>query len=277
VRGFLPRRLYFAVERYRRWAELSADATPQARARTLHELYETYGLGRLNRDYPESRLRFFRETVFRDGAPALVQGLDGLIEKMRRRELGGEELIDAMAELRRSPHVAEDADYFLARLSLPHLRPEDAADFVSSELGGRSQSEIVVTLEDQDGRPFRVRHALNPKEVGRLLRLYQAARLDVRFRPEHRYLVAMNDREQIVGGIYYEVEEDGSSAHLEKIVVAEAYRRKGVADGLMHEFLNRLRSAGVETVTTGFFRPGYFYKFGFRIEKRYAGLVKSLD
>jgi predicted N-acetyltransferase YhbS len=277
VNGFLPRRLHFAVERYRRWAELSADATPQARARMLHELYETYGLGRLNRDYPESRLRFFRETAFRDGAAALAPGLDGLIARMRRRELGGEELIDAVAELRRSPDVAEDADYFLARLSLPHLRPEDAADFVSSELGGRAQSEIVVTLEDQDGRPFRVRHALNPKEVGRLLRLYQAARLDVRFRPEHRYLVAVNDREQIVGGIYYEVEEDGSSAHLEKIVVAEAYRRKGVADGLMHEFLNRLRSAGVRAVTTGFFRPGYFYKFGFRIEKRYAGLVKSLD
>ena len=50
-----------------------------------------------------------------------------------------------------------------------------------------------------------------------------------------------------------------------------------VADGLMHEFLNRLRSAGVRTVTTGFFRPEYFYGYGFRIEKRYAGLVKDLS
>ena len=33
---------------------------------------------------------------------------------------------------------------------------------------------------------------------------------------------------------------------------------------------------GVETVTTGFFRPEYFYTYGFRIEKRYAGLVKDL-
>jgi hypothetical protein len=50
-----------------------------------------------------------------------------------------------------------------------------------------------------------------------------------------------------------------------------------VADGLMHEFFNRLRAAGLSTVTTGFFRPEYFYGYGFRIEKRYAGLVKSLD
>ena len=40
--------------------------------------------------------------------------------------------------------------------------------------------------------------------------------------------------------------------------------------------INRLRAAGITTVTTGFFRPQYFYAHGFRIEKRYAGLVKSL-
>ena len=44
----------------------------------------------------------------------------------------------------------------------------------------------------------------------------------------------------------------------------------------MKELFNRLRSAGVETVTTGFFRPQYFYGYGFSIEKRYAGLVKNL-
>ena len=59
--------------------------------------------------------------------------------------------------------------------------------------------------------------------------------------------------------------------------VPDGYRRKGVADGLMNELFNRLRAAGVRTVTTGFFRPEYFYAYGFRIEKRYAGLVKSLD
>ncbi len=45
----------------------------------------------------------------------------------------------------------------------------------------------------------------------------------------------------------------------------------------MREFFNRLRAAGVDTVTTGFFRPEYFYAYGFSIEKRYAGLVKNLE
>jgi predicted N-acetyltransferase YhbS len=275
-RGFLPRRLYFAVERYRRWQRLSADATPVARARTLQELYETYGLPALAQDYPETRVRFFRQTVLRDGPAELLAGLDELIARLRRRELVGDELIDAVAALRARLHLAEEDDYFLARLSLPYLRPEDAANFVSSDLGGRPQSEIVVNLEDHDGGRFRVRHALNPKEVGRLHRLFLAAKLEVHFRPEHRYLVAINDRQQILGGIYYEIEEGAETAHLEKIVVAEAWRRKGVADGLMRELFNRLRAAGVKAVTTGFFRPEYFYAYGFRIEKRYAGLVKPL-
>jgi long-subunit acyl-CoA synthetase (AMP-forming)/GNAT superfamily N-acetyltransferase len=277
VRGFLPRRLFFAAKRYRRWEKLSGEATPPARARTLQEFYDTYNLARLARDYPEARVRFFRETVFRTSPPALAEGLEEIIANLREGELVGDELIDAVAELRAKLDLGPDDDYFLARLSLPYLRPEDDADFVSGRLGGEPQSEIVVTLEDQDGIPFRVRHALNPKEVERLHRLFLAAKLDVRFRPDHRYLVAINDRSQLVAGIYYEIEEDGLSAHLEKIVVADPYRRKGVADGVMKEFFNRLRAAGVKTVTTGFFRPEYFYSYGFRIEKRYAGLVKSLQ
>jgi long-subunit acyl-CoA synthetase (AMP-forming)/GNAT superfamily N-acetyltransferase len=274
--GFRPMRLYFAGRRYRRWVGLSEEHTPTARARMLQELYETYGLVRLARAYPEARVRFFRDTVFRDAASGLAEGLDELIGRLRRRETRPDDLIDSIADLRSRLDLGEDDDYFLARLSFPYLRPEDAAGFVQSDRGGRG-SEMVVRLEDQDGNMFRVRHAMSPKEVGRLHQLFLAAKLDVRFRPEHQYLVALNERNQIVGGIYYDVEEDGDSAHLEKIVVAEAYRKKGVADGLMNDFFNRLAAAGVERVTTGFFRPQYFYGYGFKIEKRYAGLVKALE
>ncbi len=276
-RGFLPMRLYFATKRYRRWAQLNEDATPQARARTLQEFYGTYGLDQLARSYPEVRLRFFRETVFRDSSPELAQGLDDLIRSARAGEMREGELAGAVADLRNRLKLEPGDDYFLARIPFAYLRPEDSVDFVSSDLGGEYQSEIVVTLEDLDGNIFRVRHALIPKEVERLHRLFLAAKLDVRFGPEHRYLVAISDREQIIGGIYYTVEESGTAAHLEKIVVAEPYRRKGVADGLMKQFFNRLRAAGVHTLTTGFFRPEYFYSYGFKIERRYAGLVKELE
>ena len=276
TRGFVPMRLHFAITRYRRWIALSADSTPQARARTLQEFWDTYGLARVARGYPETRARFFLETVFQ-GAPApLVAGLEEIVLALRRRAIDGDALIDAITELRARLEVVADDDYFLARLSFPYLRPEDAAEFVKSAAGGRSLGDIVVTLEDHDGTPFQVRHALSPKEVGRLHRLFVAAKLDVRFRAEHQYLVAVNDRGILIGGIFYEMEDEGKGAHLEKIVVAERLRKKGVADGLMKEFFNRVRAAGATTVTTGFFRPEYFYGYGFKIEKRYAGLVKEL-
>ncbi len=276
-RGFLPMRLFFAAKRVRRWTQLNEDATPQAQARTLQEVYDTYGLDRLARVYPEVRLRFFRETVFRETSPELARGLDELIDRARAGEMVNGDVADAVADLRRRLEMEPDDDYFLARIPFAYLRPEDTADFVTSDMGGSYQTEIVMTLEDLDGTAFRVRHALLPKEVERLHRLFLAAKLDVRFRPEHKYLLAINLREQIIGGIFYELEEDGAAAHLEKIVVSDKFRRKGVADGLMREFFNRLRAAGVKRVTTGFFRPEYFYAFGFKIEKRYAGLVKLLD
>jgi GNAT superfamily N-acetyltransferase len=277
TQGFRPLRLYFAVRRYRRWAALSSDPTPQARARTLQEFWDTYGLAKLATRHPEVRASFFLQTVFKEAPAVLVDGLEAIVLSQRRGEIAGDALLDAIADLRARLDVAPDDDYFLARLSFPYLRPEDAAGFVAHAVsGGRSQNEIVVTLEDQDGSPFQVRHALSPKEVARLHRLFLAASLDVRFRPEHQYLVAVNDRGILIGGIVYEMEDEGRGSHLEKIVVAERYRKKGVADGLMKEFFNRVRAAGAAAVTTGFFRPEYFYAYGFKIEKRYAGLVKEL-
>ena len=44
----------------------------------------------------------------------------------------------------------------------------------------------------------------------------------------------------------------------------------------MHEFFNRMRGEHVETVTTAFLRPEYFYRFGFKVERKYSGLVKDL-
>ena len=276
ARGFIPMRLHFAITRYRRWATLSADSTPQARARTLREFWDTYGLARAARSYPETRARFFLDTVFRGAPVPLVAGLEEIVLALRRRTIDGDALLDSITDLRARLDVTADDDYFLARLSFPYLRPEDAAEFVQVAAGGRALGDIVVTLEDQDGAPFQVRHALSPKEVGRLHRLFVAAKLDVGFRAEHQYLVAVNDRGILIGGIFYELEDEGRNAHLEKIVVAERLRKKGVADGLMKEFFNRVRAAGATTVTTGFFRPEYFYGYGFKIEKRYAGLVKEL-
>jgi long-subunit acyl-CoA synthetase (AMP-forming)/GNAT superfamily N-acetyltransferase len=275
-RGFLPRRLYFAAERYRRWAELNAEATPPARATTLQELFTTYRLEDLQSRYPEVRPRFFRETAFRDTTPSLADGLEDLIDRLRSQRLAPDDLSAAVADLRAHLTLGGDEDYFLARLSYPYLRPEDETGYVETDAGGIHQSEMVVTVEDRDGRPYYIRHAISPKEVARLHRLFLAARLPVQFRPDHRFLVAINPRGHLIGGLFYEVQPESHSAHMDKLVVAEPFQRQGVAGALLDELGNRLRTAGYRSLTTGFFRPQFFYRYGFTVERRYAGLVKSL-
>ena len=275
-RGFLPRRLFFAAQRFRRWLRINPDATLHAQATTLHELYETYGLSRLHSTYPETRARFFRETVFREADQALADGLENIIRRLRQRQILPDDLSSAVTDLRAHLTLTPAENYFLTRLSYPYLRPEDEAELVASAPGGVRQSDMVVTMMDADGDPFQIRHALSPREVGRLHRMFLAAKLPVQFRPEHRFLVAVNERGILMGGLFYELQPEARTAHMDKVVVAERYQRKGVAAALLEELCKRLRTSGFQSLTTGFFRPQFFYRLGFVIEGRYAGLVRSL-
>ena len=275
-RGFLPRRLFFAAKRYRRWDRLNPDATLSARAHTLQEIYMTYGLGSLRSMYPESRARYFRETVFRNASEVLTSGLEDLIDGLRSGDLERDELSSAVADLRAHLSLEPDEDYFLARLSYPYLKPEDPTAFVQAAAGGTHQSEMVVTYEDSEGRPYQIRHALSAKEVGRLHRLFLNAKLQVQFRPEHRFLVAIDDRGNLLGGLFYEEQPEDHTAHMDKIVVADGFSGRGIARALIDELRNRLLTAGYRSLTTGFFRPQFFYRLGFKVERRYAGLVAPL-
>ncbi len=277
TRGFLPRRLFFAAKRFRKWDRLAPDATHTVRARTLQELYETYRLSELRDSYPESRARFFRETVLRDVSEPLAEGLERIINELRSGRMLTEDLSSAVADLRAHLELDPEDDYFLARLSYPYLRPEDDAEYVASIASGVQHSEMVVTFDDPDGRIYGIRHALNPKEIARLHRLFLAAKLPVHFRPEHRFLVAVSDRGHLLGGLFYELEPQAQTAHMDKVVVTESARAHGVAGHLLDELANRLKAENYRWLTTGFFRPQFFYRYGFTVERRYAGLVRSLQ
>ncbi len=275
-RGFMPSRLHFAVQRYLRWLQLNTEATHEARAATMAELEATYGLARLAAGHPEVRARFFLATVLSDSPAPLREGLEAIIARLRSRELPLEELPAAVADLRARLDLPPAVDAALARLSFPYLRPGDDAGWVAARVGGGATSDLVITLEDADGESYHIRHALNPKEIGRLHRLFVTASLDVRFRPEHRFLVAVSDRGHLVGGLFYELQPDSRTAHMDKVVVAEHHAGRGIGAALIEELCNRLRAAGCRSLTTGFFRPEFFYRLGFTIERRYAGLVRPL-
>lgn len=275
ISGYMPRRLAAAVRRYHRWAQVNREATPSARASTLRDLWESYGLRELEEGRPETRLQFFRETVFAADQRDLGQELERLIGQAREGRLTFEVLLREMSELVRRLPLTEEETYLLARMTYAHLRPADTADLALMDQGGTRVSDLIVTHRDQAGRYFRVRHAATPREVWGLHSLFRSSGISIRFRTGHHFLVAVDENNRVIGGLVYR-QTDTTSVHMEKIVVSPTHRRLGISEELMEDFFQRMRSRGVEAVTTGFFRPQYFRRFHFEIDREHAGLVRLL-
>ncbi|HHM01389.1 MAG TPA: GNAT family N-acetyltransferase [Caldithrix abyssi] len=273
--GYIPKMLYFATRRFQRWLQLNNEASLSAQARTLNELYVTYRLDELETRHPETRAKFFLKTVFENSSDELKKALAELIRKIHAENYSPDEIVKQVSLLEKTLKLSENEAYFLTRLSYPHLKPSDMAEFVNLQHGGKMHADVVVHLEDYDGETYMVRRPVTPKEISRLHQIFIEAQMPVSFRPDHQFMVAVSQRGHIIGGLFYNY-IDAKTVYMEKIVVADRYRRKGISEGLMYEFFNRLRGEHVATVTTGFLRPEYFYRFGFKVERKYSGLVKDL-
>lgn len=272
--GFIPKNLFFAIKRFHRWRALNQDADINAQAQMLYELYETYQLFDFEKEHITARPKFFLNTAFAESSDTIKTALGDIIRKQRLGEIGAEKSQQLYSELLSLPHLSEEEKFFLTRLNYPYLKPKDTAALIRTESFG-GDANLVVQLTDEEGNPFLIRSPISPKEISRLHSLFLDSNLIVNFRPEHRFLVALSERGFIIGGLFYEL-IDEQTAHMEKIVVSARYRRTGISENLMNEFLKRLKSEHIRYVTTGFFRPEYFYKFGFKVEKKYSGLVKEL-
>ncbi len=276
LNGYLPKQLYFAIKRFHRWFKLNETAEPEVQASMLADLYETYNLNLLEETYPAVRLRFFKNTVFINSNKDLSKLLLEIIQKFTSEKLNYTEIQEMISDSGVIKNCTENEKFFLTRLTFPHLRPHDTAKFIDVRGQGMKKTNLVIQLIDVDGNPYSIRNPISPKEIAKLHQLFLEASLLVNFRPEHDYLVVISERGFIIGGLFF-VRTEGNSIHMEKIVVSNSYRRKGVSEGLMTEFFNRAKGEGVKFITTGFFRPEYFYKFGFKIAPKYSGLVKELS
>lgn len=275
-KGYLPKRLYFAVQRFERWLRLNPQATTQARMQTLQDLHTTYRLDQLEKEYPGTRIQYFRDTIFADTRPEIEKALNTIIRNIKQNGMTEQSLHEEISQLSGQVEFTEEEKFFLTRMSYPHLGPQDSAELVSLELHGSEKAALVVYIEDMEGERFAVRQPATPKEIARLHRLFTSANLPIDFQPEHHYLVVLNERAHVIGGLFYRYVNQ-HHVHMEKIVVDERFRRKGISEGLLKEFFKRLRSEEVKIVTVGFLRPEFFYRFGFNIDHQFGNMVKKLD
>jgi GNAT superfamily N-acetyltransferase len=273
--GFTPRAAHFAARRYRRWLAVNPGATVEARGAILAELWGTYRLAHLEATWPDVRVRFFRQTVFAGARQELGAALDRLMEAARGPPGSALNLEEQIAPIREALRPTAEEDYFLARLAYRYLRPTDEASLISLPSGEHVVAEVVVALTDEEGERFKVRAPASPREVARLLQLFLDANLLVTFTAEHEFLLALDEDDALLGGLFYRrVGRD--RAHMEKIVIARPHQGKGVSGGLMRELVRRLRARGVRALETGYFRPDWFEKYGFRTDPTSGGLVLEI-
>jgi GNAT superfamily N-acetyltransferase len=101
------------------------------------------------------------------------------------------------------------------------------------------------------------------------------AELNLHFLAEHNYLVLLDDRDYVVGGLVY-LEESERDVRIERYVVAPHRRKKGVARLLVDEFCNRMAGRGKDVVRLPFMHPRYHESLGFVIDHANGGLLKHL-
>jgi GNAT superfamily N-acetyltransferase len=157
-----------------------------------------------------------------------------------------------------------------------YLGPSDDAALISLPTGERQTTEVVLGVIDEEGNRYWIRGPVSPREVARLLQLFHEANLQVAFGGEHEFLLAIDAKETVIGGVYYRY-VSGERAHMEKVVVTRKHRGKGISDGIMREFVRRLRARGVKTLETGYFQPEYLRRYGFRTDPSSGGLVVELS
>jgi len=273
--GFTPQRVRFSARRFRRWLGAAPGSTVEARGRMLQELWGTYHLADVEADWPDTRIRFFRQTVFAEARPELGAALDRLMARARATGQGGLDLAEPVAQLRAAIRPGPEEDYFLARMTWRYLAPGDDVALISVPSGGHYVTEVVAALIDEEGNRFTVRAPASPREVSRLLGIFHESNLHVTFTTEHEFLLALDAKEMPIAGIYWH-QVSPERAHMDKLVVARRHRGKGVADGLMGELARRLVARGFHHLGTGYFHPEYLSRFGFRADPLSGGLVRDL-
>jgi len=274
-KGYTPKSVYFATRRFHRWIQLNREATLKAKAGFIKNLYHDYKISRSEENYPDARVRLFLDTVFHDSPKSLVKYLRNLMRDLRDKRHDSLSLQNELSQYVRTESPSEEEAYFLKRIAFPELPPADQIELIATRSTALDDVEIMISRRDRLGQSYRIRRAMTPKEIIQLQQLFMKSNLPVDFAQDNEYLVALNENGRVVGGLFFKVEEE-STVYLDKVVVSENYRSRGLSRGIIEEFLNRMRNRGYKIIITGFLHPGFFYKFGFQIESNQAGLVKYL-
>jgi hypothetical protein len=273
--GLLRKQVVFSSLRYQRWLDLNNDATYEARGEIILDLYKDYNLQSLIEQYPETRLRFFLMTVFKDSNNDLKNKLNQLMILMRSGSITDDILETYLHQIHEEIELSKAEKYFLTRLVFEHVDAADYAELITRDIGDKGLLELAINTKDSSGKLFTIRPAFHPKEIARFHRLLLEEKLDVKFESHHQFLLTFDQKNNLVGGVFWKKTSHGI-AHLEKIAISKDFQKKHLSIKLIEELYQRLKIKKYKYLTVGFFKSELFYNVGFEINQKFGGLVKHL-
>ncbi len=262
-----PLALDGAVARYARWRGANPKATPLARRQLAAQMLRLHALSAHGEI---ARYHLYRHTYFADAPDAVRHALDRLLARLFERPGEPATRLVELSEAQAALDGSEDRRAF-GELVFPDAEALQGAEVAAAP--GKARAFVLSHVTGRGSQRYAVREPTGPAEIGRLYRLLSESGLQPG--GASRHLVVLDAEERVVGGITWRP-AGPRVAHVEGIVLAPSVRSQRLAGPLVEDFCARLAGAGYAAVHTHF-GPGPFpFAPGFRVDRRWGGLVRFL-
>lgn len=261
-----------AIGRYSDWTESTSNATSAACEQLLVELRRLYRFDKLDET---ARYYLYRHTYFANAGMDIRETFDRLLRQMfARPEVPATQMIE-LSELQGAIEDPADRQVF-SRLIFPHASPSQQLELMA--VGESEERRVIVRTEITDNRneTYTVRTPVEPAEIGELYRLYFKAGFPKTVTEQDRFLVVIDNYQQIIGGLCYQHDSD-DVVHLDGSTVVPSLSGRGIGSALLEDFCSRMTNEGVRVVKTHFLLRNFYTKRGFEVDERWGALVRFLE
>ena len=260
-----------AVEAYQEWRQANPMASPRDRERKVLDVHRRYALDQ----YPEIvRYFLYRHTYFAGRSEKIEALFDRLLARMNAAldepAVQQVELSDLQTALR------DERDRLVfSRMVFPRLDADRRVGVVTQGDEGDRRVVVQSFLTDRAGRSYTFSETLDPAEIGQAYRLYFRENYPKIVSQQDRHFILKDAQERIVGGLCYRMLSN-RVAWIDVIAVTSQLKSSGLGGAALEDFCARMASQGSPLVMTHLYLPGFFLRHGFKLDKRWGALVKTL-
>ena len=256
--------------RFERWVAINPAATLEAQADQVDSLLSLYRLAR----YGEVvRSYLYRHTVFAHAPAQAREIFDRLLDVLMRDPTTSATRRVELSELQAV--LDEPLRAALARMVFPHARRLEEVDVLTFGEPGHQHVTVRTHIEDRLGIRYDVREPMGADEVGQVYRIFYREQFARAASESDRFLVVLDADQRVVAGLIYR-DERRELVHLEGCAVTSSLWGRGIATALLEDFGARSEGRGVRVVRTNFVMRAFLERRGYRVDRRWGGLVRFL-